>query len=63
MLGFRCLGLVVDFDMFNGGVLVDVEWDLCAGIKKLRKLYASPCGVLRPLHLGGEFADDVEGDD
>jgi len=25
-LVFGVLGLVVDFDMFNGGVLVDVEW-------------------------------------
>jgi hypothetical protein len=27
MVVFPCFGLVVDFDMFNGGVPVDVEWD------------------------------------
>ena len=27
MVGFRCFSLVVDFDMFKGGVPVGVEWD------------------------------------
>jgi hypothetical protein len=27
MVGFRCFSLVVDFDMFKGGVPGGVEWD------------------------------------